>query len=73
MAKDDYFEIDGVVKKACGNAMFNVELSNGLTVQCTISGKIRKNFIKIMSGDKVTVEMSSYDMTKGRIVWRGVR
>lgn len=70
MAKDDYFEIDGVVTKAIGSSKFLVELSNGHSVTCTISGKIRQNFIRIMPGDKVTVEVSTYDVSKGRITWR---
>ena len=70
MAKDDVIELEGVVAEALPNAMFQVELQNGHKILAHISGKLRMNYIKILPGDKVTVEMSSYDLTKGRITWR---
>jgi translation initiation factor IF-1 len=68
MSKTDVIEIEGVEKLP--NAMFKVELENGHIVLAHISGKLRMNFIKILPGDKVTLEMSPYDLSKGRIVWR---
>ena len=70
MSKADVIEIEGVVVEKLPNAMFKVELENGHIVQAHISGKLRMNFIKILPGDKVTLEMSPYDLSKGRIVWR---
>ena len=71
MAKDKNLIVqDGVVTQALPNAMFRVELENGINVLCVISGKIRKNFIKIIEGDNVKIEMSPYDLTRGRIVTR---
>ncbi len=70
MAKDDVIEVEGVVVEAMPNAMFKVELENGHQLLAHISGKLRMNFIRILPGDKVTVEMSPYDLTKGRITWR---
>ena len=70
MSKTDVIEIEGVVVEKLPNAMFKVELENGHIVLAHISGKLRMNFIKILPGDKVTLEMSPYDMRKGRIVWR---
>jgi translation initiation factor IF-1 len=70
MAKDDVIEVEGIVTEALPNAMFRVELSNGHKILAHISGKLRMNYIKILPGDKVTVEMSPYDLTKGRITWR---
>lgn len=71
MSKDKNLIVqEGVIVQALPNAMFRVELDNGLTVLCVISGKIRKNFIKIIEGDKVKIEMSPYDLTRGRIVTR---
>lgn len=70
MSKTDVIEIEGVVVEKLPNAMFNVELENGHIVLAHISGKLRMNFIKILPGDKVTLEMSPYDLSKGRIVWR---
>lgn len=70
MSKDDVIELEGIVKEALPNAMFNVELPNGKVILAHISGKLRMNYIKILAGDKVTVEMSPYDLTKGRITWR---
>lgn len=70
MSKSDVIEIEGTVKEKLPNAMFKVELENGLEVLAHISGKLRMNYIKILPGDKVTLEMSPYDLTKGRIIWR---
>ena len=70
MAKEDAIEVDGVVQEALPNAMFLVELENGHTVLAHISGKMRKFYIRILPGDKVTMEMSPYDLTKARITWR---
>ena len=70
MAKDDLIELEGVVVEALPNAMFMVELPNKHKVLAHISGKLRMNYIKILQGDKVTVEMSPYDLTRGRITWR---
>lgn len=68
--KQENIELSGNVTQALGNSMFRVETDNGLNLLCTISGKIRKNFIRIMPGDKVDVEISPYDLTKGRIIRR---
>ena len=74
MAKDDVIEIEGIVvdalPNALPNAMFKVDIGNGHTILAHISGKLRMNFIKILPGDKVTVQMSPYDLTQGRITWR---
>ena len=70
MPKADEIEMEGVVLEKLPNAMFQVELENGLKVLAHISGKLRMNYIKILPGDKVTVEVSIYDPTKGRITWR---
>ncbi len=70
MAKDDLIELEGVVVEALPNAMFTVELPNKHRVLAHISGKLRMNYIKILQGDKVTVEISPYDLTRGRITWR---
>lgn len=70
MSKEDVIEIEGTVVEKLPNAMFKVELENGHQVLAHISGKLRKNFIRILPGDKVTMEMSPYDLTKGRITWR---
>ena len=70
MSKADVIEIEGTVVEKLPNAMFKVELENGHHVLAHISGKLRTNFIKILPGDKVTLEMSPYDLTKGRITWR---
>ena len=70
MSKTYVIEIEGVVVEKLPNAMFKVELENGHIVLAHISGKLRMNFIKILPGDKVTLEMSPYDLSKGRIVWR---
>lgn len=70
MAKEDMIEIEGTVVDTLPNAMFTVELENGHQILATVSGKIRKNYIRILTGDKVTVEMSPYDLTRGRITYR---
>ena len=71
MPKEEVIEVEGVVIETLPNAMFRVELRNGHRVLSHISGRIRKHFIKILPGDKVVVELSSYDLTRGRIVYRG--
>ena len=71
MAKEEALEIDGVVQEALPNAMFRVELENGHEVLAHISGKMRKHYIRILTGDTVTVQLTPYDLTKGRIVFRG--
>ncbi len=70
MAKDDVIEIEGVVLEPLPNAMFKVELQNGHKVLAHISGKMRMNFIKILPGDRVMVELSPYDLNRGRITYR---
>lgn len=70
MAKDDVIELEGKVLECLPNTMFLVELENGHKITAHISGKLRMNFIRILPNDKVTVEMSPYDLTKGRITWR---
>ena len=70
MAKDDVLELEGTVVETLPNAMFKVELENGHQILAHISGKLRMNFIKIHPGDKVTIEMSPNDLTRGRITWR---
>ena len=70
MSKKDAIEVTGVVKEALPNAIFRVELENGHEIQAHISGKLRMNSIRILEGDKVTVELSPYDLTQGRITWR---
>ena len=70
MSKQDVIELEGIVTEALPNATFQVELQNGHKILAHISGKLRMNFIRILPGDKVTVEMSPYDLTKGRITWR---
>lgn len=70
MSKQDVIEVEGIVSEAHPNAMFEVKLQNGHKILATISGKLRMNFIRILPGDKVTVEMSPYDLTRGRITWR---
>ena len=70
MSKVDVLEVEGTVLEKLPNAMFKVELENGHNVLAHISGKLRMNFIKILPGDKVTLEMSPYDLSKGRIIWR---
>ncbi len=70
MSKEDIIELEGTVLEAMPNAMFKVEIQGGHQILAHISGKLRMNFIRILPGDKVTVEMSPYDLTKGRITWR---
>lgn len=70
MAKEDVIEVEGKVLEALPNATFKVELENKHVITAHISGKLRMNYIKILPGDKVTVDMSPYDLTKGRITWR---
>jgi translation initiation factor IF-1 len=71
LAKDDVIEVEGTVIEALPNAMFQVQLDNGHKVLAHVSGKLRMNFIRILPGDRVTVELSPYDLSRGRIVWRG--
>ena len=70
MSKQDVIEVEGVVKEALPNAQFKVELPNDHVILAHISGKLRMNFIRILPGDSVKLEMSPYDLTKGRITWR---
>ena len=70
MSKADVIEIEGTVIEKLPNAMFQVQLENGLQVLAHISGKLRMNYIRILPGDKVTIELSPYDLSKGRIIWR---
>ena len=70
MSKQDMIEIEGIVAEALPNATFRVELENGHKILAHISGKLRTNYIRILPGDKVTVEMSPYDLTRGRSTWR---
>ena len=70
MAQDDVIEIEGTIKETLPNAMFKVELENGHEILAHVSGKIRMHYIRILPGDRVTVEMSPYDLTKGRITYR---
>ena len=70
MKKEDAIELEGTETEPLPNAMFRVELENGATVLCSISGKIRMNYIRILPGDKVVVEISPYDLTRGRITYR---
>ena len=71
MAKNDVIEVEGTVLEKLPNAMFSVELENGHQILAHISGKLRMNFIRIIPGDKVKIEMSPYDLSKGRITWIG--
>jgi translation initiation factor IF-1 len=70
MSKQDMIELEGTVVEAMPNAIFKVEIQGGHQILAHISGKLRMNFIRILPGDKVTVEVSTYDLTKGRITWR---
>ena len=70
MSKEDMIELEGTVVEAMPNARFKVEIQGGHVILAHISGKLRMNFIRILPGDKVTVEMSPYDLTRGRITWR---
>ena len=70
MSKSDVIEVEGVVTEAFPNAMFEVQLPNGHKILAHVSGKMRMNYIRIYPGDKVTIEPSPYDLTRGRITWR---
>ena len=70
MAKSDMIEVEGVVVESLPNTTFQVDIGNGHMILAHISGKLRMNFNRILPGDKVTVEMSPYDLTRGRITWR---
>ncbi|HHV38240.1 MAG TPA: translation initiation factor IF-1 [Tepidimicrobium sp.] len=70
MSKKDVIEVEGTVVDSLPNAIFKVELENGHEILAHISGKLRMNYIRILTGDKVTVELSPYDLTRGRITWR---
>ncbi|KHF26087.1 MULTISPECIES: translation initiation factor IF-1 [sulfur-oxidizing symbionts] len=70
MAKEDFIEMEGTVTDTLPNTTFRVELENGHVVTAHISGKMRKNYIRILTGDKVTVQLTPYDLTKGRITYR---
>ncbi|MDP3858092.1 MAG: translation initiation factor IF-1 [Nevskiaceae bacterium] len=70
MAKEDHIEMEGVVMDVLPNTMFRVKLENGHVVTCHISGRMRKNYIRILDGDKVRVELTPYDLSKGRITFR---
>jgi translation initiation factor IF-1 len=70
MSKEDNIEVEGTVLETLPNAMFKVEIENGQVILAYVSGKMRMHFIKILPGDKVTVELSPYDLTKGRITYR---
>ena len=70
MAKDHIIELEGTVIESLPNTMFKVDIGNGHMILAHISGKLRMNFIRILPGDKVTVQMSPYDLTRGRITWR---
>ncbi|HEB85654.1 Translation initiation factor 1 [hydrothermal vent metagenome] len=71
MAKEEHIEMEGTVSETLPNTMFRVELENGHVVTAHISGKMRKHYIRILTGDKVTVQLTPYDLSKGRIVFRG--
>ncbi|MCL2078221.1 MAG: translation initiation factor IF-1 [Oscillospiraceae bacterium] len=70
MPKEDMIELEGTVVDSLPNTMFHVDIGNGHVILAHISGKLRMNFIRILPGDKVTVQMSPYDLTRGRITWR---
>lgn len=70
MPKIDMIEVEGTVTEICPNATFKVDIGRGNPIMCTLSGKLRMNYIRITTGDKVTISMSPYDLTKGRIIWR---
>ena len=70
MAKDDVIDLEGTVVESLPNTTFRVDIGNGHIILAHISGKLRMNFIRILPGDKVTVQMSPYDLTRGRITWR---
>lgn len=70
MSKEDVIEVEGIVVDTLPNAVFRVKLENGHEIMAHISGKLRQNYIKILTGDRVTIELSPYDLSKGRITWR---
>lgn len=70
MSKEGVIEVEGIVEEVLPNATFKVRLENGHIVQAHISGRLRQNYIKILQGDKVTIELSPYDLDRGRITWR---
>lgn len=70
MSKDDMIELEGVVTEALPNALFHVDIGNGHVIEAHLTGKLRMNYIRVLPGDKVTIQMSPYDLTKGRITWR---
>jgi translation initiation factor IF-1 len=70
MPKEDVIEVEGIVTEALPNAVFRVTLPNGHKIIAHLSGKLRQNYIKILEGDRVTIELSPYDLSKGRITWR---
>ncbi len=70
MSKEDVIEVEGVVADSLPNAVFKVKLENGHEIIAHISGRLRQNYIKILPGDRVTIELSPYDLTRGRITWR---
>ena len=70
MAKQKAIQMDGVIVECLPSTHFRVELDNGIEINCVIAGKLRMNYIKLITGDKVKIEMSPYDLTKGRIVYR---
>ena len=70
MSKDDEIELEGTVVESLPNTMFKVDIGNGHVILATISGKLRMNYIRILPGDRVKVELSPYDLTRGRITWR---
>ena len=70
MPKEDMIELEGIVLESLPNTMFQVDIGNGHTILAHISGKLRMHFIRILPGDKVTIQMSPYDLTRGRITWR---
>ncbi|HAL73698.1 MAG TPA: translation initiation factor IF-1 [Clostridiales bacterium] len=70
MSKEDTIEVEGIVTDSLPNAVFKVKLENGHEIIAHISGKLRQNYIKILTGDRVTIELSPYDLSRGRIIWR---
>lgn len=70
MARDDMIEVEGVVTEVLPNTTFKVDIGKGQIITATLSGKLRMNYIRVLLGDKVTVSMSPYDLTRGRIIWR---
>jgi translation initiation factor IF-1 len=70
MPKSDFIEVEGIVLEALPSATFKVDIGNGHEITATLSGKLRLNYIRVLPGDKVTVQLSPYDLTRGRITWR---